>query len=171
MKLFINLFIVGTLFCGTTSSVLAEQTMWDRHNSIGESAFRRGDFMQAESAFRLALTEAQKSGEEGSHLELSLKRLADLYKAQGRNTEAEPLIRAAAIIQQKIQSREAKKALKLQAAAQAAAQASAQGSTSSSALERSSQPSQNDKTSAQLNRGGWDGNDLRINRKFDYSRF
>ncbi|MBX9570118.1 MAG: tetratricopeptide repeat protein [Candidatus Obscuribacterales bacterium] len=147
MKPLAKLFILAVLFCCTSASVYAEETQWSKQNSAGEAAYKRGDFVHAETAFRLALSEAQKPGEEGKHLAFSLHRLAELYKTQGRNAEAEALLRSYAILQQKIQAREQKKALK-----------------------RQSQPTQNDKSSTQLSRGGWDGNDLRLNRKFDYSK-
>lgn len=150
MKPSTNLLTLAVLLCSTSASAYADSTQWSKHNNAGEDAYKRGDLVQAETAFRSALSEAQKPGEEGLHLAFSLHRLAALYKAQGRNAESEALLRSYAIVQQKIQARELKKSQKAKAATQ------------------STQASQSDKSSTQLSRGGWDGNDLRINRSFNY---
>lgn len=156
-----SLFLFSVLLCNTSASVHAETSQWSKHNSAGEAAYKRGDLIQAESAFRSALTEAQKPGEEGAHLAFSLHRLAELYKAQGRKEAAEALLRSYTIVQQKTLAREQKKALKHAASLP-------QVNSASTSTQQPNQQAPVDKGPTQLGRGGWDGNDLRINRKFDY---
>lgn len=156
-----SMFLFSFLLSNTSANVQAETTQWSKYNGAGEAAYKRGDFTQAETAFRSALTEAQKAGEEGSHLAFSLHRLAELYKAQGRKDEAEALLESYAIVQNKILAREQKKSLKHAASLP---QTNAAGTSTL----QPNQQAATEKGPTQLGRGGWDGNDLRINRRFDY---
>ena len=69
---------------------------------LGWSAYQRGDYTKAEKQFDRALKEAKESGKRDRQLVESLHSLAELYKAQGRYAEAEPLYQRALGIREKV---------------------------------------------------------------------
>lgn len=133
----LSIFLLSNL---TGNIAFANSNQWSKFNSAGEAAYKRGDFAQAERSFRAALSEAQNSGQPGVELVFSLQRLAELYKLQGRNAEAEPLLKCALELKQQVQKRANHKA----------------------------NNAQSQKKSAARSGGGWDLNDLRINRRHAY---
>lgn len=139
-----NIVLQIALLLTCTNAFAADESLWSKYNKAGEEAYKRGDMSQATGLFRAALNEAQKPGAQSTQLASSLLKLAKLYKSQGRNAEAEPLLRSYALVQQQIQ----KKTQHSQA----------------------SQPNQGSKpsTTKQRTGGGWDANDLRINRTFSF---
>src|SRR5262245_44051855 len=61
----------------------------------GNRAFSENGSVDAEAAWRAALTDAERLGPDAPHLFPPLDRLDHLYQTQGRPAEAEPLLRRA----------------------------------------------------------------------------
>ncbi len=82
------------------AQVSAQFTLWQSHITSGESAYREGDYTQAEEQFAAALTVAVGFGPQDPRLATSLNNLAELYRVQGKYADAEPLyLRALAIVE------------------------------------------------------------------------
>lgn len=156
-KSIIHLIILLLLCSISGTEAIADSSLWSKYNSDGEAAYKRGDLTQAERLFNAALTEAKKPGEQGEHLAFSLHRLAELYRAQGRQSEAEPLFKCSSLLLQQIRER----AL-LHKATHAQQAKVGQNTPSSNQTESAKSGTQT------IGRGGWDGNDLRINRHIQY---
>lgn len=72
--------------------------LWECYMAAGDTAFRRGEFDEAEIRYDGALETVEGFAAEGPHLATSLNNLAELHRARGRFAEAERLhIRALAI--------------------------------------------------------------------------
>lgn len=153
-----NIIIQMTLLLICSNAFAADTSLWSKYNSAGEAAYKRGDLAQASGLFRAALNEAQKPGEQSVHLAASLLRLAEVYKLQGRNSEAEPLMRSYSLLQQQMQKR--------------THHMPANHGESSPNVGSAKSSNPNSKSGANSNTqkmgGGWDLNDLRINRRFSY---
>ncbi len=65
------------------------------------AAYQHGDFRGAAASFATALKEAEAFGESAPRLAVTLNNLAELYRAQGRYAEAEPLHRRSLTIREK----------------------------------------------------------------------
>lgn len=65
--------------------------MWERHNIAGQQALSQGRTQEAEAQFRLALTEAEKSGLNDPKVPQTLNNLANCLRQQGRYADADPL--------------------------------------------------------------------------------
>jgi tetratricopeptide (TPR) repeat protein len=75
---------------------------WDRLNRAGMEAFHQDNFAEAEAELVKALPEAEKFGSEDPRLATSLNNLAQVYHAQGRYPEAEPLYLKSLAIDKKV---------------------------------------------------------------------
>ena len=142
--------LVCCLFTGPAS--IAKSSEWQNLNTAGENAYKRGEFAQAETAFRGAVKEAEKTDPKGQHFLFSLKRLAEVCKIQGKAADAEALLKCAQQIEfaQKIKK-------------------SSTANLQKSSISENKSQTENQKSSTQaIGRGGWDGNDLRINRRILY---
>ena len=165
MKQFKKFVLVSMLVlcAGGFNEVFAMSAAWQKFNSEGEAAYKRGEVAQAELSFRAALNEAQKSDPSGKSFLFSLKRLAEVCKAQGKSSEADALLKSAAQLElaqkhlnsKKLNSESGNKNL---------------GTTAENINKTQTQNSTNtnQKTSGQRTGGGWDLNDLRINRRIRY---
>jgi tetratricopeptide (TPR) repeat protein len=65
--------------------------MWERYNIAGQQALGRNSLPEAESHFRLALSEAEKLGPLDGKVATSLNSLANCLRQQMKYQEAEPL--------------------------------------------------------------------------------
>ena len=73
---------------------------WDKYTAAGNSAYQQGDYTEAEKQYAAAIIEVEGFGPEEPRLATSFNNLANLYRAQGRYGEAEPLFeRALAIVE------------------------------------------------------------------------
>ncbi len=64
-------------------------------------AYQQGRYLEAEKALQAALDEAERFGPQDLRLAASLNNLAELYRAQGKYAEAEPLHKRALAIGEK----------------------------------------------------------------------
>ena len=74
---------------------LAQVEQWRSHMDAGVKAYRQGNYPEAKKRFTAAVKEAEQFGPKDPRLATTLNNLAELYRAQGRYTEAEPLIKRA----------------------------------------------------------------------------
>lgn len=73
---------------------------WRKHMQAGRIAFDKRDLGRAEKAFQAAIKEAERSGP-NLPLAESLDGLAEVYIAQGKKNEAEPLYKRSLEIREK----------------------------------------------------------------------
>ncbi len=76
----------------------AQSTPWETSTAAGLEAYQQARYAEAEKAWLLALKEAENFGPEDPRLATSLNNLAELYRAQGKYAEAEPLYERALAI-------------------------------------------------------------------------
>ena len=100
---------VGWLLAGLVCLGLAavaylsfQDGRWKYYKVAGEAAYQQGNYAEAERQFVAALKEAERFDREDPRLATSLNNLAAVYKAQGRDAEAEPLYKHALAIDEKI---------------------------------------------------------------------
>ncbi len=96
--------LVGLLCLGLWPMVAAsaQETRWDSIMADASKAYHQADYAQAEKLYLAALKEAEKFGNQDLRLALSLNNLARLYKTQGNYAQAEPLLRRALAIREKV---------------------------------------------------------------------
>jgi tetratricopeptide (TPR) repeat protein len=80
---------------------MADETRWHGYMNAGAEAYQRGDYAEAVRQTQFALKEAEAFGEEDPRFAQSLNNLAELYQAQGRYDEAEPMFKRALTIGEK----------------------------------------------------------------------
>ncbi len=92
--------LVGLLCLGLWPMVAAsaQETRWDSIMADAAKAHQQADYAQAEKLFLAALKEAEKFGEQDPRFAASLNNLAELYRAQGKYAQAEPLFQRALIV-------------------------------------------------------------------------
>ncbi len=95
--------LVGMLCLGLWPMVAAsaQETRWDSIVADAWKAYQQADYAEAEKLFLAALKEAEKFGEQDPRFATSLNNLAELYLAQGKSEQAEPLYRRALAIREK----------------------------------------------------------------------
>jgi tetratricopeptide (TPR) repeat protein len=76
--------------------------MWERYNLSGQQAMSSGKPVEAESAFRLALQEAEKAGPHDHKVALSAINLANCLRQQGKFPEAETFYKRAIEVKEKV---------------------------------------------------------------------
>lgn len=69
----------------------AQVTRWETLTADAAKTYQKADYVEAEKLLLAALKEAEKFGEQDLRLATSLNNLATLYRAQGKNAQAEPL--------------------------------------------------------------------------------
>ena len=77
------------------------QEPWEEYNDAGLEAYEQARYAEAEELYLAALEEAESFGEQDPRLATSLNNLAELYRAQGKYAEAEPLYQRALAILEK----------------------------------------------------------------------
>ena len=100
MRLIMYLFLLlfWTFGCGDTST---NSAFWEQHMQAGDAAYQRGQYEEALQQFDRALKEAETFGEGDPRYATTLNNLAELYRTQGRYTEAEQLHNKALAIWEK----------------------------------------------------------------------
>ncbi len=95
--------LLGGVLCLALSVQTAcfQQTPWEKSNAAGMEAYRQGRYAEAEQHFTAALKEAEKFGPDDERLGTSLYYLAEVYRAQGRYADVEPLLRRSLTISEK----------------------------------------------------------------------
>ena len=81
--------LVVALLASLTSC--AQEMSWEECMAAAEEAYKQGRYDEAEELFLVALDEAENFGDNDTRLATSLHKLAELYQAQGKYAEAEPL--------------------------------------------------------------------------------
>ncbi len=79
----------------------AQQEAWERHMRAAIEASQQGHYTKAVTQIQAALRAAEAFGPDDPRLATSLNNLAELYRAQGRYGEAEPLHTRALAIREK----------------------------------------------------------------------
>ncbi len=74
---------------------------WESYITAGQQAYQQADYAEAEKQLEAALKEAEAFGPDDVRLATSLNNLAQLYHAQARYAEAEPLYKRALAIWEK----------------------------------------------------------------------
>ena len=97
-----NRFWLVSIFCGLLLYTQAcTESRWGMHDIAGQEAYEQDRYTDAEKAWVAALKEAESFGPEDPRLATSLNNLAELYRTQGKYSEAEPLHKRAAAIYEK----------------------------------------------------------------------
>ena len=96
------LLVAACALCCVTTAAVADEAGWKRAITAGEAAYRIGDLAEAGFAFGTALKNAESFGESDSRLATTLGWLAETYRLQGRLAEAEPLLKRALAIREKV---------------------------------------------------------------------
>ncbi len=79
----------------------AQGDLWETYMAAATKAYQQGNYPEAEKQWAAALKEAEGFGPQDPRLATSLNNLAQVYRAQGRYAEAEPLYKRALAIQEK----------------------------------------------------------------------
>lgn len=80
--------VVGTLLY-LINEYYSPIRVWERHHKTGLIASDKGNYLEAEKALAAALQEAEKFPPGDQRLALTLDRLAEMYRIQGKFEEAE----------------------------------------------------------------------------------
>lgn len=71
--------------------VSGRDTLWNSYTEAGTNAYQQGRYAEAEQMLVAALREAEGFGPQDLRVAIGCNNLAELYRAQGRYTEAERL--------------------------------------------------------------------------------
>ncbi len=96
------LLIAALLALSLPRAGFADEPGWKRAITAGEAAYRSGDLAEAGFAFGTALKNAESFGESDTRVATSLGWLAETYRLQGRLAEAEPLLKRALAIRERV---------------------------------------------------------------------
>ena len=85
--------LVGSLcvVLWSIAAASAQVTRWETLTADAAKAYQKADYVEAEKLLLAALKEVKKFGEQNLRLATSLNNLATLYRAQGKDAQAEPL--------------------------------------------------------------------------------
>lgn len=83
-------------------SQIPDDTRWKQLSGAGRTFYEQGYYTDAEKAFLAALKEAERFGPGDARLAASLNNLAELYRAQSRYVEAEPLHKRSLAVREKV---------------------------------------------------------------------
>lgn len=112
----LQIFLPATLVWGTAS--YAETSSWEEYEEAGQQALAKGDYEQAERSYRLALKEAEESGDKHSRLTDSLTAFANVLIWRGQFKSAELVIQRAIDLWEKdLQSNQPEAAARLKSGA------------------------------------------------------
>ena len=92
-------FLAVLWLCSTSAFAQVEQ--WQSHMGAGVQAYQQGNYAEAERQWGSALKEAKRFGPQDPRLATTLNNLAELYRAQGKYAEAEPLHKHSLAIREK----------------------------------------------------------------------
>jgi ankyrin repeat protein len=87
---------------GVTPPAATPLAGWEQQMESGNRAFAENRPVEAEAAWRAALADAEHLGPDDPHLFPPLDRLGNLYQTQGRPAEAEPLLRRALAMRERL---------------------------------------------------------------------
>lgn len=87
--------LVAALAIPGAPPIVADEATWARYLENGERAFAQGRYATAASWFRDAVREAERVDPDGARLAQSLARLAEAYRKQGLEREADEASRRA----------------------------------------------------------------------------
>jgi tetratricopeptide (TPR) repeat protein len=94
--------IVGLLVLPFSFAVVSCQgNRWDKYLADGAKAFEQHRYDEAETWLKAALNEAEGFGSNDPRLATTLDDLAEVYHAQGKDAEAEPLYKRSLAIREK----------------------------------------------------------------------
>jgi len=94
--------IVGLLVLPFSFAVVSCQgNRWDKYLADGAKAFEQHRYDEAEKWLKAALNEAEGFGSNDPRLATTLDDLAEVYHAQGKDAEAEPLYKRSLAIREK----------------------------------------------------------------------
>ncbi len=82
-------------------AIPSEEMPWESNEDAGLEALEQGQYLEAEELLLAALKQAEKFGDQDTRLVTSLNNLANLYRAQGKHSEVEPLLQRALAIYEK----------------------------------------------------------------------
>src|SRR5215470_5523345 len=80
----------------------AASDIWQNYEDTGNKAYAEGRYAEAEQRFKSALTAADAFGADNPRLATSLNSLGQVYRAQGRHADAEPLLKQALGLREQI---------------------------------------------------------------------
>ncbi len=83
------LVLVGGTLLYLINEYYSPTRVWERHHQAGLAASGKGNYLEAEKALAAALQEAEKFPPGDQRLALTLDRLAEMYRIQGKFEEAE----------------------------------------------------------------------------------
>ncbi len=86
--------LIKTLFFSTEP--------WEQHNEAGLKAYAIGNYSEGEKHFVAAVREAEKFPPGDHRLQYSLSHLVEVYRVQGKYSEARPIIQRVLAIDEKI---------------------------------------------------------------------
>src|SRR3989442_11214098 len=102
--------LIGTLMLGAVLlnqyPASADGTLWKKYNDAGQEAYREGRYVDAERLLLSAIEEAKKLGGQDPRLATSSNNLGELYRVQGKYSQAESLYQTALAILEKAQGPE-----------------------------------------------------------------
>ncbi len=103
MRLGTTRWLLVGLLCLTLWPVAAsaQETRWETLIADAAKAYQKADYAEAEKLFLAALKEGERFGNQDPRFAASLNNLAALYVAQGKYTDAEPLLQRALAIGEK----------------------------------------------------------------------
>jgi hypothetical protein len=81
---------------------MTETTTWDRYAGDGENAMLQGNYREAEACWYTAMKVAEYFGERDPRLSQSIEKLATVYTAMDRKSEADKLNKRANQIRARI---------------------------------------------------------------------
>src|SRR5437867_2314689 len=92
-----------TLYVAAAASVaLAQDAKWKKYNENGWDAMNEGRYAEAERLFQSALQEAEQFSGQDTRRANTLSDLAWLYQLQGKNVEAQRLIKQSLAINENV---------------------------------------------------------------------
>jgi tetratricopeptide (TPR) repeat protein len=74
-----------------TAFYFAKMAAWNMYTATGMAAYKQGQYALAEKDFSAAVDEAEKFGPQDMRLGMSLNSLVEVYRAEGKDAEAEKL--------------------------------------------------------------------------------
>ena len=93
--------LAGVLLILVFTQACSRSNNWENYNQAGKEAYGRGDFAEAEKQWLAARSAGERFGSQDPRLAATLSNLAELYRSQGRYSEAAELNQRALSIWEK----------------------------------------------------------------------